>query len=410
MKTIRLAALVCLAGTAPLLAAAGRLLVTVSHDLPAARPAETIVIPWGEVASRLPGIVFNQVIVRDAAGAVVPAQVTAFHHVHKGPQRYDDLVFQHDFAAGDQRATFTIEASAAPPPEFPVRVMARYVPERYDDFAWENDRVAHRIYGPALELPAATKDQMTSSGIDLWTKRVRYLIVDRWYHKGHDGLHTDTGEGLDMYEVGTSRGLGGTGVWDGRELHVSRNWRTWRVYANGPLRAVFELGYEPWDAGNVWNTGNGVMVAETKRFTVDPGRNLDEITSTFDFKPPAGSDGELTVAIGLTRHDRLARVVPAQDEKAGWIGLWEEYRNPADGNLGTGIILAPEARFAGVVETPAERLLLVKVKPGETVRYYAGGGWDKSGDFADAAAWNAYLTAFAARLRSPVKVTIAEAP
>jgi hypothetical protein len=291
---------------------------------------------------------------------------------------------------------------------FPARVFARYVPERYDDFAWENDRIAHRIYGPALELPSATKDQMTSSGIDLWTKRVRYLVVDRWYHKGHDGLHTDTGEGLDMYEVGTSRGLGGTGVWDGRELHVSRNWRSWRIYANGPLRAVFELGYEPWDAG--WNGANGLMVSETKRFTVDPGRNLDEITSTFDFKAPAGGDGELTVAIGLAKHARLARVSPAQDERAGWISLWEEYQNPADGNLGTGIVLAPEARFAGIVETPAERLILVKVKPGEAVRYFAGGGWSLSGDFADAAAWNAYLAAFAARLRSPVKVAIAGEP
>src|SRR5512135_1100327 len=124
MKTIRRAAVLVLAGTAPLLAAAGRLVVTVTHDLPAARPAESIVVPWGEVAARLPGIVLNQVIVRDASGAVVPAQVTAFHHVHRGPQRYDDLVFQHDFAAGERSATFTIEASAAPPPVFPVRVAA----------------------------------------------------------------------------------------------------------------------------------------------------------------------------------------------------------------------------------------------------------------------------------------------
>ncbi len=57
-----------------------------------------------------------------------------------------------------------------------------------------------------------------------------------------------------MYDVGTNRGAGGTGIWDGTRLHVSKNWRTWNVMANGPLRAVFELGYEPWDAGN------GVMV------------------------------------------------------------------------------------------------------------------------------------------------------
>ena len=410
MKPPRLLIACALAAAALPLAAAERISVTVTHSFPGARPAEDIVVPWKEVAARLPGIVFDQVIVRDAAGAVVPAQVVAGPHAHKGPQPYEELVFQHDFAAGEQKAVFTVEASAAPVPVFPSRVCARYVPERYDDFAWENDRVAHRIYGSALELPSATKDQMTSSGIDLWAKRVRYAIIDRWYHKGHDGLHTDTGEGLDMYEVGTSRGLGGTGVWDGAELHVSRNWRTWRIAANGPLRAVFELGYEPWDAGNVWNAGNGLMVAETKRFTVDAGRNLDEIASTFDFRAPKGTDGELTVAIGLATHARLAQVETMQDEAAGWIGLWERYRDPADGNLGTGIVLSPEAKFAGVVETPSQRLLLVKVKAGEPVRYYAGGGWDKSGDFADAAAWRAYLADFAARLRAPLTIVLGPAP
>jgi len=399
-----------LAAAALPLAAANRVSVTVTHGFAGARPAETIVVPWKDLSARLPGIVFDQVIVRDAAGAVVPAQVIALQHAHKGPQPYEELVFQHDFAAGEQKAVFTVEASAAPAPEFPSRVHARYVPERYDDFAWENDRVAHRIYGPALELPPATKDQMTSSGIDLWAKRVRYPIIDRWYRKGHDGLHTDTGEGLDMYEVGTTRGLGGTGVWDGAELHVSRNWRTWRILANGPVRALFELGYEPWDAGNVGNTGNGVMVTETKRFTVDPGRNLDEIASTFDFRAPKGADGELTIAIGLATHGHLAQVEPMQDEQAGWIGLWERYRDPADGNLGTGIVLSPEAKFAGVVATPTQRLLLVKVKAGEPVRYFAGGGWDQSGDFPDAAAWRAYLADFAARLRAPLTVVLGPAP
>lgn len=409
MKTLPLLFASLLASAAVPLGAANRVSVTVTHNLPGARPAETIVIPWKELADRLPGIIFDQVIVRDASGAIVPAQVIALSHAHKGPQPYEELVFEHDFAAGEQKAMFTVEASATPVPVFPSRVNARYVPERYDDFAWENDRIGHRIYGPALELPSATKDQMTSSGIDLWCKRVRYSIIDRWYHKGHDGLHTDTGEGLDMYEVGTSRGVAGTGIWDGQELHVSRNWRTWRIYANGPVRALFELGYDPWDAGNGWATGNGIMVTETKRFVVDAGRNLDEIASTFDFRPPKGSDGELTIAIGLAVHPRLAQVEPIQDEKAGWIGLWERYRDPADGNLGTGVVLAPEAKFAGLIETPAQRLILVKVRPGETVRYYAGGGWDKSGDFADVAAWRAYLSDFAARLRSPVSVMLGPA-
>src|SRR5262245_54005562 len=195
--------------------AADRFTVTVSHELAAARTAETVVIPFAEVKSRLPGVQFGQVVVRQRNGKVIPSQVTNFIHSHKGEQPYDELIFQYDFAAGEKSARFTIEESAAAVGPYESKVFLRFVPERFDDFAWENDRIAHRIYGPGLELPSAGKDQMTSSGIDLWTKKVRYPIVDRWYCKGHDGLHTDTGEGLDLYEVGMNRGAGGTGIWNG---------------------------------------------------------------------------------------------------------------------------------------------------------------------------------------------------
>lgn len=384
--------------------------ITVTHTLPDARPGAVIVVPWSEIAPHLPGLVFDQVVVRDASGAVVPSQATAFHHVHKGPPHYDELIFQHDFAAGEGRASFTVETSPTAQPPLPSRVHARYVPERFDDFAWENDRLAHRIYGPALERPSATKDQMTSSGVDLWVKRVSYPIIDHWYHKGHDGLHTDTGEGLDMYEVGPYRGLGGTGVWDGRELHVSRNWQTWHIYANGPLRADFDLGYAAWDAGDIWGTGNGVMVTETKRVRVDAGRNFDAYESTFDFKPVKGSNGELTIAIGLTPHRTKATVTPVQAEDGRWLGLWESYRDPADGQLGTAVILDPSARAAGIVATDHDRLLLVHVRPGEAVRYYTGAAWNKAGAVNDAAAWTAAVRAFVARRTHPLNVTVTTQP
>ena len=84
----------------------------------------------------------------------MPSQGTNFkpeeHHDY-----YQDLVFQHDFAAGEKSATFTVEKTAATVPPYPAMAFARYIPERFDDFAWENDRIAHRIYGPGLDSPAA---------------------------------------------------------------------------------------------------------------------------------------------------------------------------------------------------------------------------------------------------------------
>ena len=52
---------------------------------------------------------------------------------------------------------------------------ARFVPERKDDFAFENDKVAFRIYGPTL------RDSKENSGVDCWVKRVDYPIIDKWY-------------------------------------------------------------------------------------------------------------------------------------------------------------------------------------------------------------------------------------
>lgn len=398
--------LVLAALSLPLLAhAADQFTVTVHNDLATARPAETIVIPFAEVKRRLPALQFDQVGVKDARGKVIPSQVIGYTHSHKGPQQYDELVFQHDFAARESVATFTIEALPRAPQPFISKVFARYVPERWDDFAWENDRIAHRAYGPALELASAGKDQMTSSGLDLWTKKVAYPVLDRWYHKGHDGLHTDTGEGLDMYEVGMNRGAGGTGIWSGGKLAVSKNWRTWKIYANGPIRAVFELGYEPWDAGN------GVMVAETKRFTVDAGHALDEVASTFTFTPATAS---LTAAIGVSLHTTISTVSVTRNETQRMLGVWEDYKEEVDGQLGVGIVLDPRADFAGFAELPAtpgvprlvrpEALLLAKVKSGEQLRYYVGGAWDQAGDIKSGEAWDAYLVDRANRLRSPLRI------
>ena len=162
-------------------------------------------------------------------------------------------------------------AAQATPPE-PACAYARQVPERYDDMAWENDRIAHRMYGFTLNTPAAGGERLRGSGIDFWGKRVTYPVIDRWYAKGHDQFHKDEeGEGLDLYSIGGSRGAGGTGVWDGGKLWTSDNFVKAEVLSNGPRRTAFKLTYAPWDAGAIGS------VTETKQFTVDCGRNFDSI-------------------------------------------------------------------------------------------------------------------------------------
>jgi len=386
--------------------AAPQALITVTHDLALARPAETIAVPWAEVARVLPGALLQKLAVKDAAGRLLPYQVTNIAPEAKDPQgvgiAYGELLFQHDFATGEKSATFTLEQTETVAPVFPTKVFARFVPERLDDFAWENDRIAHRTYGPALAAPDTGnrgKEVLVTSGLDVWCKRVRYPVVDRWYNKGHDHYHKDEGEGMDMYQVGTSRGCGGTGVWDGTKLFPGRNYATWNVIANGPVRAIFELTYDAWDAA-------GVKVAEVKRFTVDAGHNLDQIDSTFTFAGPR----EITVAIGVNKNsgdkgqEAKAALTPNQAE--GWFTQWEVQKT--NGSLGEAVIVP--TGLAGFAEDAVNRLVLARVASGQPLRYYVGAGWTKSGDFSSPEEWNTYVAACAARARAPVVVTVTLQP
>ncbi len=416
--------------TALLLAAlpafGAKIVVTVANDSGLARPAETITVPYMEIVKLLdpphanaqywvtrnppPKVRFDNLQVKDAAGKEVPSQVTNLDTKGGRNWLYNDLIFQHDFAAGEKSVTFTIEAIDGTVPPYPAKVFARFAPDRLDDFAWENDLIAHRIYGPGLELPSAGPDLMPvgGSGVDVWSKRFSYFVIDRWYAKGHNPLHTDTGEGLDMYETGQARGDGGTGVWDdaSKTLYVSHDFRTQKLLANGPIRVVFELGYDAWVAPN------GAKISETKRYTMDAGHYLDQVDCTFTI---TGAD-DVTVGIGLTEHTTPsdgAQVMPANNEAGLWESVWEIYR--ANGQFGTGLVLSPDAKFAGFVKSqknePPSRglrpddLALVKVKSGDTIRFYAGAAWERLGNVKTADQWSAYLADTAARLRAPVKVT-----
>ncbi|ATC64059.1 DUF4861 domain-containing protein [Nibricoccus aquaticus] len=406
MKNLRASFLISsLLFAASALCAADKVTVTVTHALDAARPSETITIPWSEVNKALPNAYLQKIAVKDAAGNVLPYQVTNVAPQAKDPKNvgaaYGELIFQHSFAAGEKSATFTIEKTDVVSPVFPQKAFARYIPERLDDFGWENDKVAHRTYGQALGEPApagVVKEVLVTSGLDIWSKRVDYPIVDRWYNKGHDHYHKDQGEGMDMYNVGKSRGCGGTGVWDGTTLFVGRNYKTWKIIANGPIRAIFELGYDSWDA-------NGVKVSEVKRFTVDAGHNLDRIDSTFTFEGAP----TITVATGLNKNNadkgQEPQVEVIKNEAAGVLAQWTVQKT--NGALGTAVLI-PGGKFEGYAEDTLNVLALAKAESGKPVTYYAGSGWTKAGDFPTKESWEKYLADFATRLKSPITVKVGE--
>ncbi|QOY96099.1 DUF4861 family protein [Massilia sp. UMI-21] len=381
--------------------AAERLTVTVSHTLDIARPAETIAIPWTKVSEALPQALNQQLVVKDAAGRVLPYQVTNIAPTGKDPKfigaAYGELLFQVGFRPGEKRTTVTIEKAGATVPPFPARTYARFVQERLDDFAWESDKLAHRAYGPALAAPApagSDKEVLVTSGMDIWFKRVPYPIVDRWYNIGHDHYHVDEGEGIDMYNVGTTRGAGGTGIWNGKQLFVGSNYKSWKILANGPVRTVFELHYDGWDAA-------GVQVSEVKRFTVDAGRYFDRIDSTFSFAGPQ----QLTAAVGLNKRPsdkgQEVKVDFSQDRQDGSLVQWVTQKS--FGDFGVALIVPNASGFAA---DERNALVTVPVASGQPVHYHVGAAWTRGSPFATQADWRRHVAEEAARLRAPVAVSL----
>ncbi|GGX99747.1 DUF4861 domain-containing protein [Massilia dura] len=381
---------------------AEKLTITVTNPLDGARPAETITVPWSEVNRVLPGAALQKIAVRDAAGNLLPYQVTNVAPQAKDPENrgiaYGELIFQHDFKAGEKNATFTVEKTETVSPPFPTKVHARYVQERLDDFAWENDKVAHRTYGPALGAPAPAgggKEVLVTSGNDIWFKRVPYPIVDRWYNKGHDHYHVDQGEGMDMYNVGRTLGAGGTGIWDGSKLVSARNYATWKVLANGPVRAIFELSYDAFDAA-------GTKVSEVRRFTVDAGHWFDRIDSTFTFTGMP----QLNAVVGLnkTPTDKGQDPSIATDRVPADGSLRQWVTQKSNDSFGVAVVV-PTAKEAG--SDGANDFVIAPVTSGKPLTYYVGAAWSRAGEIRTKEEWARQVALQAARAKAPVKVELA---
>jgi len=308
----------------------------------------------------------------------------------------DSLIFQVDMSANSsQQFQFSLNKKRLAGITDPVVSYSRFVPERIDDYAWENDRVAFRVFGPQGRklVEQGKRGGIISSGVDCWLKRVEYPILNKWYKKYSDGTgdyHKDTGEGLDNYHVGKSLGCGGAGSLHQGKLFVSGNFSDYKTHATGAIRTSFELNYLP------WNTGKAV-VKEVKIISLDKGSNLTRYELLFD------QDVELVAGLALDKHS-----LSLMSKKE--LGVFSSWRKQQDSELGLGIVADPSyvkgfQRYLGEEKDTSH--LFVKLKSiDKRIVYYAGFAWQKSQQFASKEAWQIYLEAFALKLSSPLRVEI----
>jgi hypothetical protein len=361
--------------------------VSASNPLPAARHNETIAVSGAEIAKLAPSFDLKTVQIADASGRHVPSQIVDMD----GDEVPDDVVFQADFAAG-QSKSFRIRAGQrTPAARAEYKVYGRFARERHDDFLWENDLVAHRMYGPELET--TPKEPLISSGIDTWVKRTPRLVVNDWLMTGD--YHRDTGDGADFYGVGKSRGCGGLGIWAGGKLMVSRNFVSSRVLAAGPILLVFELRYAPWDAGPAGK------IAETKRVVLDAGSAFNRFESTF-----TGGKAPLLVGIGIAKHAGSAVVV---DTASASMRVWEPLKGKQgddNGNLGCAVVL-PSGAAVEEHHGDLDYLVVTTAPANGRLGYHMGSAWDRAGRIRTAEAWGREVQALAARAAAPIKIELA---
>ncbi len=312
-----------------------------------------------------------------------------------GNGEIDTFLFQVKVPAnGKVNYTFVIDSTITEP-KSDVMAYSRFVPERTDDYTWENDKVAFRTYGPTgeKEALAGVAGSTLSSGIDLWLKRTEKSIINKWYagHVKNPGYyHEDHGEGYDPYHVGGSRGTGGLGVWTNDSLYVSNNFIAYKTIADGPLRTVFELSYAPWSSYNI---------QETKRISLDLGSNFSKYEIIL-----SANDSIPNYTVGISLHENKGDY--HIEEKDGWSRYWETID---DSYVGEGIVMDPkviDSAFARISNAADQSNILMVTKPQDTLTYYAGFAWKKSGQVDTVEDWESLLSKQAKIIANPLKVTL----
>ena len=192
------------------------------------RVNEPVLVPLSDLDVNISD--FCQLTLKDEEGNEVPYDLIGYPEA--------SLLF---FAT--TKAHFTSKYTLVDRQPAPVKplVSARFVPERKDDFAWENNLAAYRMYGPALA------PENPSNGVDLWLKCTDELIVDSFYYREHElhlPYHVNYGKGLDCYKVAHTPGCGGWFPLLNGKPQIGTQYDRYEVLDRGPLAVRFRLYYD----------------------------------------------------------------------------------------------------------------------------------------------------------------------
>ncbi len=305
------------------------------------------------------------------------------------------------------------------PKTFVNHCYGRMYPERVDDIAWENDRVAYRCYGPALQ-----RSGEKAYGIDVWLKNTPYLDVEKRYHletinrgkiadlKKVDPIaaeelnkatsyHYDHGSGLDCYKVGPTLGTGTPALMDGENIIFPYCYKDYEILDNGPLRFTVKLTYAP-------TTYKGdTAVVENRIISLDKGSNFCKTIVYYE-----GLSSSASVVSGVVIHNEdTASVVLGEN----YVHYADPTDNPNAQNFQIYVaVLFPNNNVATKIVKPTSPIngpaghalgVVKDYKNGEKLSYYFGSAWSKA-DCHSQEEWQTRINAKLKRIEYPLQINI----
>ena len=339
-------------------------------------------------------------IVKNKRGQQIGSQIT-----HDGILLIDASVRPHGSA--------TYYVSIGKPYQQKVYATGALYKIRKDDIAWENDRCAYRVYGPALQ-----KTGERSFGTDIWVKNTPDTVVYERYIKDMNGnikgdkmdakvrdiltsFHLDHGNGLDPYRVGATLGLGAPSLMVGKNQVLPYCYKDYRILDNGPLRFTVELTYNPSTVGDMKN------VVEHRIISLDKGSNFNKMTVWYD---------------GLTTPTDFATGFPIHEEDTETKTFAKDYVSYADPTDNVEVnnsqvyvgVLFPEGidhtyyqLFDKKHDGATGHALGLKrgLKNLEKYSYYFGAAWSKY-DVRSYAEWQIRIKDYLDALKTPLQVEV----
>ena len=316
-------------------------------------------------------------VLKDEKGAEVGYQLLSDNQT---------LIFQVNVQAN---ATVTYTLQEGKPAPVAARTHVRFMPEREDDMAWENDIAAFRMYGPAL-----MKIQNPSNGVDIWMKYKDEPVMDSLYAgdlQRRITYHEDNGlGGLDCYDVNHTLGAGGVAPYF-NQLWIGNAFDRYEILESCPLRSVFTLYYDSIPV-------NGNYFSEALTVTNDAGSPLNKGVVRFE------GIGEIQLATGIFMHrDSVSTFFDRENRIISYTKNAFSSKKVPHGQTYIGVYTPDMTGEPFVVDE--QYFVLNDYNIGDEFTYYFGGGWSKW-KFPTENDWLAALAHFSKAKQNPLKITI----